>query len=320
MAVPTLTSITPASGHPGGRELVEIIGTNFALPPDPPATGYVGGSYPESVEIEFNGQAAIDVRVWTDQLITCLVPPYRDDPSVLNADPGFDVDVVIRNIGPPIEEDTFTDAFTYKRTDLARGDSVLRYVVRTLVRELRRQVINDIMPGKHIDFDGDPADSLDIVELARVPAIALFGPDIIEDKYRRSSAKPTTSSVSVLEFEKKRPARISILRFTATLTAKGQREGLNLSNEFIEFFNRYPRLVVDVDSTDSSAGTVEFDMFLTDGPSRSGSANDDQVAVYDASFEIHGVPIDSDVGARIEWGKMLDDPPNIDTAYEQKDG
>lgn len=318
MAIPTLTGITPSSGHPGGKELVRIEGTNFALPPSPPSSGYVGGSYIETVEIVINGLPATEVKVWTDQIITCLTPAYRGSPSDLSADPGLSVDVIIRNIGPPEEEDTFLDAFTYKRTDLARGDSSLTHVVRQLIRELRRQVIDYVVVGSHIDFDGDPSDALDMVELAEIPAISLFGPDISEDKFRRSPKQPSTQEIGSLEYSKKREPRICILGWSITVTAKGQIEGLNLSNELVEFFNRNQRLVVDVDSTDPSAGTVEFDMYLVDGPSRSGSANDDQVASYTARFEIHGVPIDSDEGTRIEWGKMLDDPPDIETSYEQE--
>lgn len=38
MAVPTITSVTPPSGHAGGKALVEIVGTNFQLEPDPDIT------------------------------------------------------------------------------------------------------------------------------------------------------------------------------------------------------------------------------------------------------------------------------------------
>jgi hypothetical protein len=317
MAVPTLTSITPSDGHPGGKELVRIEGTNFELPPAPPATGYVGGGYPETVEVEFDSRLASEVKVWTSGLITCLVPPYRGDPSLLSASPGLDVDVTIRNLTGP-EEDTFTDAFTYKRTNLARPDGALAHVVRSLVLELRRQVIDYVAGATQIDFDGDTTDTLDIVELAKVPALALFGPDVQEDKYRRTSKKENVQNVGTLEYEKKRLSRTSIVSFDATLTGRGLGELTQLETEFIQFFSRNPKLAVDRDSTDPSAGLVEFDMFLNSGPSRAGAANADDVYSATATFAIHGVPIDADDGTRIEWGKMMDDPPDVDVTYEQE--
>lgn len=317
MAVPTLTSITPSSGHPGGRELVRIEGTNFELPPTPAATGYVGGSCPETVQVEVDSEFATEVKVWTSELITCLVPSFRGEPSALSASPGLSVDVLIRNLTGP-EEDTFADAYTFARANLARTDGALKHVLRTLVLELRRQVIDYIVFATQVDFDGDTADTLDIVELAEIPALSLFGPDITEDKFRRSSERPTVQNVPTLEYERKRTPRVFTISFEATLTARGVMELAQLTTELVNFFTRNPKLSVNKDTSDPTAGRVEFDMFLNSGPSRTGSANADDVYSATASFAIHGVPIDADEGTRVEWGKMLDDPPDVEMSYEQK--
>jgi hypothetical protein len=319
MAVPTLTSITPDNGHPGGRELIRIDGSNFELPPSPAPTGYVGGSVPESVQVEIDGEFATDVKVWTSGILTCLTPPYRGTPSSLSHDPGYAVDVTIRNLTGP-EEDTFTDAFSYKRRDLARRDGALAHVCKTLVRELRRQVIDNVAVATQVDFDGDPSDGLDIVELATVPALTLFGPDMTEDKARRGDIeRPQARDLTELEYYKHRYPRIEIVSFEVGLVARGTTQSANLIQEFIGFFNRYPKLVVDIDSTDPSAGTVEFDMFLTNDPSRIGRKTHDDILTYSATFEIHGVPIDSDTPTRIEWGKILESDYDTEFTYEQQE-
>lgn len=318
MATPTLTTITPAFGHPGGRELIRIEGTNFDVPPAPPATGYVGGDYPVTVEVEIDGRAADEVKVWNSTLITCLVPPYRGDPAQLSASPGLDVDVLIRNVGPPVEEDTFTDAFTFRRADLTRQTSVLVHVVRTFILELRRHVLQNVAVSTRIDYDLDTGDALDIVEIAEVPGIALLGPDIVEDKYRRTNEKPNAQDVPTLTYTKKRIERTCRIGWDVTILGRGLTQSLNLVSEFTEWFRRHPRLVVDRDSSDPTAGTVEYDMFLTSGPRRTGSPNEDDVYGYAAACEIRGVPIDADEGTQIEWGTMLDDPPDVDFDYEEE--
>jgi len=317
MATPTLTSITPSSGHPGGRFLVRIEGSGFELPPPPLATGYVGGSAPETVEVEIDGRLADEVKVWNDSLITCLVPAYRGEPSLLSASPGLSVDVTIRNLTGP-EEDTFVDAFTYARPNLARADDgPLRHVLRTLDREMRRQVLDNIAYATQIDFDGDTSDVLDIVEIAKIPGIALFGPDITEDKYYRTSEREETRDLVGFEYEKKRVPRVNILSFQATLFARGIGESSHLIQEFLTFFRRNPRLEVDRDTTDPTAGMVEYEMFLTNGPARSGGANNDDVYSFTATFLIRGVPIDADEGTQVEWGRVLDDPADVDITHEE---
>lgn len=312
MAVPTLTDISPAAGHPGGKQLVTITGTGFELPPAPPATGYVGGAAPDSVEVEFDGQPATDVQVWTDTLMTCLVPAYTGDPTSLTATPGYSVDVVIRNV-VGAEEATFADAYAYQRTNLARADGPLQHVLRRLVRDLKRQVIQEVAFATTVDYDGDTVDTLDIVELAQIPAIALFGPDIQENRFERTNEKSVDRNVGQLEFSKYRFPRVADLGFDATLTARSMGEYLQLANELVEFFHRNPLLVVDKDSQDAAAGVVEFDMFLTAGPTRGGAANTDDVYSGTASFVIRGVPIDADEAAQIQWGQLVE---NTDEAVQ----
>lgn len=308
MAAPTITTIVPAYGHPGGKELVTVEGTGFALPASPPASGYVGGDSAATMQVEVGGRLATDVRVFSATLLTFLSPAYRGNPSLLSSSPGLLVDVVVRNIGPPVEETTYEDAFAYRRTDLTRTDGPIKHVVRTIIRELRRQVIDYTVTGTVVDFDGSPDDSLDIVELAQIPALALFGPTITEDKYRRSSEIQSSQNLVSYSYTKTRIPRTCTLGFTATLTARGAGEIQHLIQELMDFFVRNPRLTVQSDPDDDDSDEIELDLFLTDGPSRTGTANDSSVYSATATFEVKGLDIDADSGTRIEWGRVVEDP------------
>ena len=73
MATPTITSVTPNTGHTGGKTLVEIVGTNFQLLPDPPATGPVPVANP-SLRVLFGTTPALKADVWSATQIYCVTP------------------------------------------------------------------------------------------------------------------------------------------------------------------------------------------------------------------------------------------------------
>lgn len=317
MVAPTLTSISPDYGKPSGKYLLTITGSNFELPPDPPTEGFVGGEPPVSMEVEINGRPCSNVWVFTDTILTCLAPAYRGDPDLLSSDPGYPVEVVLRNVTGP-EETAYPDAFTYKRADLTRGDGVLRFVVRTLIKELRRQVLDNVAISQAVDYDASTGDQLDIVELAGIPGIALFGPNIVEDKFYRNSVKRQARNLTSLEYTKYNVPMVGTIRFDVTLTGSSSGELLNLAQEFILFFRNNRQLEVLSDSSDPDSEYVRFEMFLIDLPSRSGQANEHDVREMSASFEIRGVPIDEDQFMAIEWGKIIDDPADVELSTEQE--
>lgn len=84
----TITSVTPELGHTGGRTVVEIIGTGFREPPDPPATGRAPKP-PRMARVLFGGVPGFDVEVFGPDLIHCRSPIH---------DPGT-VDVTVQHLG-----------------------------------------------------------------------------------------------------------------------------------------------------------------------------------------------------------------------------
>jgi hypothetical protein len=318
MATPTFTSITPDTGLPGGKYLVTIVGTNFELPPAPASTGFVGGTYPESMQVEIDGRLAQDVKVYSSSLLTCVVPSYRGDPDGLSVTPGVAVDLTLRNVTGP-EEDTFTGVFTFTRQDYTRAFGSLAHVVNTLISELRRQVLNNVAVSTSVDFDGDTANALDIVEIAETPALALFGPSIVENKFRREQKGSAVQDIPNLEFTKKSRASIADLSFELTVVSNSPIELLQLNQEVIRFFERNQFLEVPQDSDNPNDGDVEFDMVLVSWPTREGNANNSDQHNQSSTFEIRGVLIDEDTAEIIDSGYTTDDPADVSFTYETKD-
>jgi hypothetical protein len=71
---PIVTRVLPESGHTGGRQLIEISGGNFPLPPKPPAGVVPVPVRNPDVAVYFGDAAALEVEVWSEQLIYCQSP------------------------------------------------------------------------------------------------------------------------------------------------------------------------------------------------------------------------------------------------------
>lgn len=311
MVAPTISSISPGDGHPSGGYLIRINGANFELQPEPPESGYVGNDAQPTVEVEINGQQCSSVRVFSSEFLTCLVPRYSGEPSLLSVSPGLDVNVVIRNL-TGLEETEYVDYFTYKRKDLTRSSGCLAHIVRSLILDMRRQIIDNIAINTHIDYDSSTDDSLDVVELAKVPGIALFGPTIIKSVSYQSIARELSSDIVALEYIKYDDHHVADIRFSATIVCNTINESMNLLNEFLSFFRNNRKLVVQKNTSDIDDGYVEYDMFLIGGVAGG------QGMEREAEFEIRGVPIDDDDWKTIEWGTILDDPPDVDIGTEHR--
>lgn len=312
MAVPSFTAINPDQGHPGGSYHAVITGTDFQIATPPTADGFIGEDFEPSMEVELDGRLAEDVRVWSATKLTARIPSYRNNPEQLET--GLLVDLLLRNLGPPTEEVTTTDAFTYKRTNLARpGGGILNHVIKTLILEMRRQIIQNVVTATQVDYDDTTGDTLSIIAMAEVPGIAVFGPSLRENKTRRYiEPNPENRDIGSLSYTKYKQPFIYDLLFEATIIVQDSiAELIELCQEFMLFFRRNAYLAIDTDSTDPSIGITKLDMFLTDGPSRQGSATEEGHHSATASFGILAIPIDEDEWLPIEYGTILDDPADV---------
>lgn len=312
VAIPIVSDVSPSVGHPGGGHLLVITGSAFAVPVVTAPTSLPAAAPTETMTVTVGGRAATDVQVWSETLITCICPSYRGDPSLLSADPGVEVDVVVSNIGPPVESATVDDGFAYQRTDMTDDETNLVHVLRWLVLELRRQVIQNVVLSTHPDYDGSTADGLDIVELAAVPGIALFGPRLLADPARQRRGYQDTQDLTALEFEGHKPQSFRRLVFDATLVGETPIEVLRLEEEFEAFFQRNGALTIPSDPTDASSEVISLPLFLTTPPDRSGAAGSAGTVSSAAAFELHGVSLDAVGQIRVRSGEIFDDMDDLE--------
>lgn len=165
MAVPTIATVFPASGHTGGKGLCEIVGTGFGA----------------SVQVTFGGSVCPTVWAVSSTLLRVLTP--RHDPSGVRSRPSPDAAdlaasaVVVANLdtsGSPISGETVTKsaAYSFQRPLLDAGTYTTRAIDALLV-ELRRQVVANVAYNPHSDYDAETGDGLNLIELARLPGLGL---------------------------------------------------------------------------------------------------------------------------------------------------
>jgi hypothetical protein len=253
MTTPTITSISPAGGQTGGKTLVTIVGANFRLPRTPASTGPTAAPSP-TVRVTFGGREASRVCVLASTQLTCLTP-------IGDAGARTVVLTNLDNAGDPITGESVTrtgaNGFAFARPSLA-AESYLQYVVRALLQEWRRQVLENVSITTHTDFDADTADKLNTVAVAALPAIIFVGPQMVEDRFYSINVKryPVTNTgfneLSV-------PFTVDLF-FDVILLADTEQELLNLAHHATRFVDRNDYLEVPLNFADPAAGTMSYEM------------------------------------------------------------
>lgn len=259
MAAPTLTSITPSSGHTGGRQLVELLGTNFRLPTAPAALGKTSAPKP-TVRVMIGGEEALNVRVLSATKLWCLTPIH--DPTTAP------VAVTVQNLndaGAPIagELATLSAAYSFVRpkiTDEFEAD--LTRLVRTLIRELKRQVVAEVALTTHTEYDAETGDQLNLAELAKLPGLILVGPELPENKFYALQGTqydeiPGDPNGGFME---RRPPETVDLVFDLIGVSDKTIELLNLVAVVKLFFEKNQRLTMARDANDASKGKVAYEL------------------------------------------------------------
>ena len=312
MAIPTISSITPATGVTTGEIFVELVGTNMRLAPAPPTSGR-GGPLPRTVDITFDGIVGTDVTVRPDPsnppdgtIVTCRTPAHAPGTTTL----------VLKNVndeGEPIpgEVATVVDGFTFVRPDL-RSESDLERVVRTLVRAFRDQVLDNTTITVHTDFDDDPADLLHTTRIAKLPALVLFGPDLAENRFYALNGTTSVGGGDApgLPFAQKRAPFTVDLRFLLVGIDELQRRLQGLMRQCVLFMHKTKFLPVPRDALDPSLGTVRYELdFQPDGlfemQTRISNSN---IRHFEGSIVVRGVDIDEDDGITVRVGRTSGAP------------
>jgi hypothetical protein len=277
MSIPSITSISPISGPTAGSLLIEVLGAGFQLP---------AGTAP-SVRVLFGSRPAREVRVVSSGQLSCLVPPGRTGPA----------DVVVQNLdtaGAPIagEEAVAPGAFTYVPQPLAVEADLTR-LVRTLLHELKRQVIDNVVLTVHTDFDAGVGAELHLAQIARLPGLVLVGPELTENRFFSINQLPEVPTEPG-QFAQRRVPYTVDLGFTVIGVSDHTTELLNLMAAAQLFFHRNPYLELDRDPADPGAGRVRYEMAVgRDGELKvTSQPNESNVRSFSGRFVVRGFDLE----------------------------
>jgi hypothetical protein len=302
MAIPTITSIQPTRGPSSGQTLLTISGTGMRLPPSPPASGPTSSALPRTVEIRIGAMPATRVLVREDAgstIATCLTPPGTPGPT----------DILLQNFdgaGEPIagEAVLLPGAFTYERPALATESSLTR-LVRTLLRALKAQIIENVNLTVHTDFDAAPEDGLHLAAVARLPALVLAGPELRQNRIYSLNQQPVRALRDGEGFAVHRVPYTVDVGFTLIGITDRTAELLNLMSLCTLFLHKNKHLILARDPNAPDAGHVAYEMdFAAGGQFQVRSQpNESNVRHFVGELVVRGFDIDEPQGIPIEHGR-----------------
>ncbi len=292
MAVPLIVSIVPATGPTGGRSLVEIRANNLRTAPDAPSTGLTDGILQQTVEVLFGTEPATAVKVYSQGRLTCLAPgndPGATDVTVSNLD---DLGVVI-----PGETVTRTDGYEYQRPDLLVESDFTR-LIRTLIRQLKREIVAEVSLTTHTDFDDETEDALNIVGIASLPGLILIGPEVVENRFFSTNQREEIDNGDGTFSIRRVPYTVDV-QFEIVGVADRTTQMANLLAATIQFMNRHKTFSMDRDPDDLNAGQIAYEMdFASPGgePSTTSRLNNSNVRSFSGTLVIRGFNIEDLAG------------------------
>ncbi len=329
MAVPTISGVTPTVGPTMGRTMFEITGTNFRLPPVPPA-GPTSKQSQQTVQVLFGVEEAVSVKVVSSTIARAVNRAI--DPGVLG--------ITLNNLddsGVPIGGETVTlpTAITFKRPVLraeanAAGEvlrtnqSELARVVRTFLQELKRQIFPNVSLTTHTDyFDAETGLAMSNVNLSQLPGLILVGPDLVENRIYSLNDPPDFDEGTVdADFVTTDVPYTVNLEFEILGMADHTVEMLNLMAAATTFFHKNKFLRIQKDGADVSKGFVEYEMdFQSEGEFQASRTNAgaSNLRQFSGRIEIRGFDLDQLAG--INSGDTNGIPLHevIDRSREQDD-
>ncbi len=274
---PTITSVTPPTGPSSGGDIVRIAGSGFGT----------------------------DLVVWFGAVQGVVVSVHRDTVIVRTPEhePGF-TDIRLVGAGGSV---VAVSAYRFLRPRIVKEAGVTR-LIRTLLRELKRQVIENVSLTVSVEFDDSFADGLDIIALAELPSLVLTGPRITENRFYSSNEIREEAVVGPNgpEIVRRRPGYTIDLEFGITGASDRAVELLNLIAAVVTFLNRNPWITMPRDPDHPEVGTVRWEMAPTGElrTSPDGSTKDD-VRAFTWGLVIRGFDIDE--GLPFDVGRAVRD-------------
>jgi hypothetical protein len=286
----TITSILPRSGPTAGGLLLDIAGSGFVLPAAPAPTGPTSPLL-STVRVFVGSRLSRDVRVLAADRLICVLPVGDVGPA----------DVLVENLdadGEPAdgEQAIAPGAFTYVRHPLTHEADLTR-LVRALLQELKRQVLENVVLTVQTDFDPDTGDELHLSHIAALPALVLIGPELTENRFFSVNQRPELATAPDRFAQRRAPYTVD-LGFTVVGVSDHTTELLNLMAATQLFFHRNKVLELDRDPADAHVGRVGYEMdFTPDGDLKvTSQPNEANVRSFSGRFVVRGFDLEDLAG------------------------
>jgi hypothetical protein len=285
MAVPVITSVAPATGPSSGGDIVRLVGSGFAT-----WVSVVFGDTPgEVVSVrEELGESVADVRT----------PSHT----------GGLVDITLTNLDAtfqPVSGETTTvaSAYRYVRSEIAREADLTR-LIRTLIRELKKQVIDSVSTSVSVDYDDSTGDGLRVIAMATLPSVVLTGPTLRADRFYSTNVlqENVVAGLSGPEIVRLRPSYTVDLAFQITAASERTAELFNLMAAVARFLNRNRWIEMLRDPSNPGLGTCRWEMDA-EGDFQTQLSGKDDVRGFTCGLVIRGFDVDE--GLPIDLGKAV---------------
>jgi hypothetical protein len=304
MTVPTITRLSPTLGHTGGRTLVEIEGSGFALPSEPPAEEIPVPDPVPSVAVMFGGVPALDVAVESDTIVFALTPicplPMTSGPGSNDLPFPATVDVVVQNLdvnGDPMPGEVVTAAaaYEYRRPDLSQENHATT-TVRALIEELRRQILPVVDYAVHTDYADNGATEINLAYLATMPALVILNlrfPDAAVG--RRQGVQAAKMTLEGVFARRREPVTVdAVMELLGVADNDTELQGLMVATRL--FFQKNPTLSVPRNPLGPSAGTIAYTLDFQFGDPMtltvSGSGANSNLLTFSLGCAIRGIVLE----------------------------
>ncbi len=319
MAVPTIVSISPATGLSKGGYLIAINGTNFQVPTVPASgSGYLGDDATPTCKVTIGGVDCEYAEPATSALIYCKVPEWIGSPSVALP---LSVDVVVSNIdsngdvvlfgGVTPETVTLVDGFAYDRPSLA-AECYLKRAIDSLILLIRRHVITNVAVTLSREYDDDPA----TVERLRdsAPSVHLVGPRTVLNRFyslNRCDTEYTDpadeGAVTAVDVHRRSVPVTMDLDFDVRIWATNPYHSTNLVQAFVLLFRDATELKVLIDPDQPDLGYHDYEIEIDWGryPSMDAAPNYSDLSSATFGLVVRGVHLDDESGTILERGMNI---------------
>lgn len=301
MAVPTITDISPDTGHPGGGQMIEITGTNFR---EQPSTPSVPPHAYKSVAVTVDGVAAEEVLVVSSTLLRVRVPDYRGDPNPElpgTVDESVSrvtfpaVDIVVTNLdddGDPIGGETVTEAsaFSYVQPLIRApaGDPPLYQVFREFLWLLKRQVVSRVARATHTDF-GDSGEKITV--LSKHPSIGLQMNLLRDPEYSYFDNETILVDNGDNTWSEYDASKTFMMMCPMTLSSQSETEVHHMVDALIDAHMATPWLNVQPDPSWPPGALNRYPLEMVDMPTQVGTVDRANIHAFAATMRIRGIPL-----------------------------